>query len=62
MKSTPQSFHWIFFTLCSYITDILKMCMKKFDDDKNIFDELAGFNWFLTYIIISHFSTTAPGK
>ena len=38
------------------------MCIKKFDADKNIFDKLARFNWFLTYIIISHFPTTASSK
>ena len=30
-------------TLCRYVTDILKICMKKFDADKVFFDKLIGF-------------------
>ena len=26
-----QTFRWIISTLCRYITDILKICIKKFD-------------------------------
>ena len=29
--------------LCRYVTDILKMCMKKFGAEKNFFDKLRGF-------------------
>ena len=44
VKSTPlKSFHWIFLTLCKYVTDILKMCMKKIDAEKIFFDKLIGF-------------------
>ena len=44
VKSTSlKSFHWIFSTLCRYVTDILKMCMKKFDAEKIFFDKLTGF-------------------
>ena len=35
---------WIFSTLSRYITDILKMCLKKFDGEKKyFFDKLTGF-------------------
>ena len=42
VKSTPPraftgSFH------CRYVTDILKMCMKKLDAEKIFFDKLRGF-------------------
>ena len=30
--------------LCRYVTDILKMCMKKFDAEKVFFDKLSVFN------------------
>ena len=45
VKSAPQSFHWIFLTLYRYVTvtDILKMCMTKFDGEKIFFDKLIGF-------------------
>ena len=43
-------------TLCRYITDILKMCMKKFDAEKIFFDKLTGF---LDYPFSM---TTAPSK
>ena len=43
VKSTPKSFHWIFSALFRYITDIIKMCMKKFDGEKIFFDKLTGF-------------------
>ena len=29
--------------LCKYVTDILKMCKKKFYDEKIIFDTFAAF-------------------
>ena len=29
--------------LSRYVTDILKMCMKKFDAEKIVFDKLTGF-------------------
>ena len=45
VKSTPHSFHWIFSTLCRYVTGVLKMCMKKFDAEKIFLDKLT---WFLT--------------
>ena len=32
-----------FSTLCVYVKDILKMCMKKFDAEKLFFDKLTGF-------------------
>ena len=54
MKSTPQSFHWIFSALCRYVTDLMKMCMKKFDAEKIFFDKLTGF---LTFFVM-----TAPSK
>ena len=28
---------------CRYVTDVLKMSMKKFDAEKIFFDELTGF-------------------
>ena len=44
VKSTPlKSFHWIFLTLCRYVTDILKMCIKKFDAEKLFFDKVIEF-------------------
>ena len=29
--------------VCRYVTDILKMCMKKFNDEKINFDKFAAF-------------------
>ena len=29
--------------LCRYVTDILKMCMKKFDAEKIFFDKVTVF-------------------
>ena len=44
MKSTPpRSFSVTFFMHGRYVTDILKMCMKKFDAEKIIFDKFTGF-------------------
>ena len=44
VKSTPLgAFTGSFSTLCRYVTDILKMCMKKFDVEKIFFDKLTGF-------------------
>ena len=31
-----------------YVTDILKMCMKKFNAEKIIFDNLQGFDLHIT--------------
>ena len=38
---------------CRYVTDILKMCMKKFDAEKIFFDKLTGF---LTYPFSDNFT------
>ena len=38
-----KSFHWIFSALYRYVTDILKMCMKKFDAEKIFLEKLTGF-------------------
>ena len=44
VKSTPlRAFIRSFSILCRYVTDILKMCMTKFDDEKIFFDKLTGF-------------------
>ena len=44
VKSTPlRAFTGSFSTLCRYVTDILKMCMKKFDVEKIFFDKHTGF-------------------
>ena len=44
VKSTPlRAFTGSFLTLCRYVTEILKMCMKKFDAEKLVFDKLTGF-------------------
>ena len=39
VKSTPPRA----FILCRYVTDILKLCIKKFDAEKIFFDKLTGF-------------------
>ena len=39
----PDPVHWIFSALCRYVTDIMKMCMNKFDAEKIFFDKLTGF-------------------
>ena len=47
------SFQCILLILCRYVTDILKMCMKMFDDaEKIIFDKFAAF---LTLQIFDHY-------
>ena len=44
VKSTPlRAFIGSFQDFAVMFTDILKMCMKKFDAAKNIFDKLLGF-------------------
>ena len=44
VKSTPlRAFTGSFKTLCRCVTDILKMCMKKFDAEKIFFVKLTGF-------------------
>ena len=44
VKSTPfKNFHLIFSALCRYVTDIMKICIKKFDAEKIFFDKLPGF-------------------
>ena len=46
VKSTPpRAFSVSFFLLMHgrYLTDILKMCMKKFNAEKIIFDKFTGF-------------------
>ena len=40
INSSLRAFTANFSTLCRYITDILKMCMKKFDAEKIFFDKL----------------------
>ena len=43
-KSTPQRFQCILLIHDGYVTDILKMCMKKFNAEKNFLDRLQGFD------------------
>ena len=45
--NSSKSFHWIFSTLCRYVTDILKMFLWKYDDEK---------------ICVDNFPTTVPSK
>ena len=42
VKSTPLRALDLFST-CRYVTDIMKMCMKKFDAEKLFLDKLTGF-------------------
>ena len=44
VKSTPPRALSVSFLMHSrYVTDILKMCMKKFNAEKIIFDKFTGF-------------------
>ena len=43
VKSTPLRAFTGSLTLCIYVTDILKMCMKKFDTEKIFFDQFIEF-------------------
>ena len=44
-KSTPQRFQCILLMHSRYVTDILKMCMKKFNaEKKNFWTNLQGFD------------------
>ena len=44
VKSTrPRTYIGSSSTLCRYVTDILKMCTKKFDAEKLFFDKPTGF-------------------
>ena len=43
-KSTPQRFQCILLIHDRYVTDILKMCMKKFNAEKNFWTNLQGFD------------------
>ena len=45
MKSTPLRAFTGSFQHFAYVTDIMKMCIKKFDAEKYFFDKLT---WFLT--------------
>ena len=38
-----DSTYFVNLTLCRYVTDIFKMCMKKFDAEKMFFDTPIGF-------------------
>ena len=45
VKSTPPRAFLLdlFNDICRYVTDILKMCIKKFDTEKIFFDKLTRF-------------------
>ena len=43
VKSTPLRAFTGSFQHFAHVTDILKMCMKKFDAEKIFFDKLMGF-------------------
>ena len=43
-KSTPQRFQCILLMHGRYVTDILKMCIKKFNAEKKFWTNLQGFN------------------
>ena len=43
-QSTPQRFQCILLMHGRYVTDILKMCMKKFNAEKKIWTNLQGFD------------------
>ena len=44
VKSSPlRAFTGSFLAHCRYVTDIMKMCMKKFDAEKIFLTNLQGF-------------------
>ena len=43
VNSSALSAFFRSFQHCRYVTDIIKMCMKKFDAEENFFDKLTGF-------------------
>ena len=43
VKSSPLVAFTVFSVLCRYVTDIMKMCIKKFNAEKIFFDKLTGF-------------------
>ena len=43
VKSTPLRAFTGSFQHCRYVTDILKMCLKKFDAEKIVLTNLRGF-------------------
>ena len=46
VKSTPLIYFLVSLDLsarCRYVTDILKMCIKKFDDEKIFSYKMTGF-------------------
>ena len=40
---SSYSLQRILLKLCRYVTDILKMCMKKFNEEKILFDKFTAF-------------------
>ena len=42
--NSSQSFQAINLKLCTYIKNILKMCMRIFADEKMIFDKITAFS------------------
>ena len=55
MKSTsPFTFRWLFPKHCIYVTDLLKLCMCKFDAENSLVDKWQVFN--------SHVMATAPSQ
>ena len=52
VKSTsPRGFQYFFSILCRHVSHILKMCMKNYNDEKNIFDK---FTAFFNIVIFDH--------
>ena len=41
--NSSYSLHCVLLILCRYVTVILKMCMKKFNEEKLIFDKFTAF-------------------
>ena len=43
VKSTPPRVFGVALIICMYVTEILNICMWKYDDDKIIFDKFTAF-------------------
>ena len=41
--NSSYGFQYFFSVLCRHVTDILKMCMKNYNDEKIFFDKFTAF-------------------
>ena len=56
-NSSSQSFNWIFSVFCIHTRDLVNMCMKKFDVERNVFCQtcwVSNFAIFLRQYLVNN--------